>query len=103
MIAIKTCVLGTGAYGIALALALNKNSHDIIMWTKFEEEKTVLEQTRRNDSKLPNVVIPDNIKFTTNLQKATKDADLIIIAVPAGAVEEISINLQKYYLNQHIC
>ena len=32
-------ILGTGAYGLALALMFHKNSKNIKMWTKFEEEK----------------------------------------------------------------
>lgn len=30
-------ILGTGAYGIALALMFYKNNNSIKMWTKFKE------------------------------------------------------------------
>ena len=38
----KIGILGTGAYGLALAKALRKNNHQITMWTKFEEDRDLL-------------------------------------------------------------
>ena len=35
----KVGILGTGAYGLALAFSFLENTKDITMWTKFEEEK----------------------------------------------------------------
>ena len=35
----KVAILGSGAYGLALALEIYENKHNIIMWTPFEEEK----------------------------------------------------------------
>ena len=34
----KVSLLGTGAYGIAMAMMLNKNNKDIIMWTESEKK-----------------------------------------------------------------
>ena len=63
----KVTILGTGAYGLALALMVHENKCDIMMWTKFEDEKEMLECCRENKRVLPGVKIPDNIKFTTNI------------------------------------
>ena len=43
----KVSVLGCGAYGIALSMMVNRNNHDITMWTKFEDEKKMLEKYPR--------------------------------------------------------
>lgn len=100
----KVSVLGCGAYGIALSIMLNRNNHDITMWTKFEDEKKMLETERENKNKLPNVKIPNNIKFTTNLEEAVTNKDLIIIAIPAGFVGETSKELKKFITKQqHVC
>ena len=34
----KICLLGTGAYGLALALELAKKDHEIMMWTESNEK-----------------------------------------------------------------
>ena len=39
----KIGILGTGAYGMALAKMFHENACDILMWTKFKEEKALLE------------------------------------------------------------
>ena len=33
----KVAIIGTGAYGLALALTIAENNHQVMMWTKFEE------------------------------------------------------------------
>ena len=100
----KVAILGTGAYGLALALMVHENKCDIMMWTKFEDEKEMLECYRENKRVLPGVKIPDNIKFTTNMKDAISEADLIIVAVPAGFVDDVSMELKKYYRKeQHFC
>lgn len=100
----KVAILGTGAYGIALSLMFNKNVNDIVLWTKFEEEKNNLEKTRGNDKVLPNIRIPDNIKITTDFDLAISDALLIVIAVPAAFVDDIGhMLIGKLQTFQHVC
>jgi glycerol-3-phosphate dehydrogenase (NAD(P)+) len=99
----KTCVLGTGAFGVGLALSLYENNHEVTMWTKFEDEKEYLVQHRKSPT-LPNVSIEENITFTTNLKDAVEGKDFIIIVVPAGAVRGVVDELKNYIKeNQHIC
>lgn len=99
----KVTILGTGAYGLALANMFNQNNNDITLWTKFKEEKELLEKERCVKS-LPGVKIPDNFKFSYSLEEAVKESVLIVFAVPAGAVNDVSKELAKYYKKeQHIC
>lgn len=98
------CILGCGAYAIALATAISRNNHNITMWTKFIEEKNSLEKNRENNSKLPGVKLDNKIKFTTDLNEAIKDKELIVIALPASAVGSTSKELKEFIKeNQHIC
>lgn len=100
----KVGIIGTGAYGLALALTSHENNCDITMWTKFEEEKNELDSTHENKKVLPGVIIPSDIKITTNMKECVLDKELIIIVVPAAFVDNISMELKKYISdNQHIC
>lgn len=99
----KVTILGTGAYGLSLALMFHKNKCDITMWTKFEDERKLLENKRVNEKLLPKVKIPKDIKFTCDLS-VVKTSNLIVIALPAQFVDDISYELSKYYgKKQHIC
>ncbi len=90
-------ILGTGAYGLALALMFYKNKNKVKMWTKFEEEKDRILKEHENTKVLPGVKIPKDITITTNFKEAVTDANLIVIAVPAGFVDDVSFELSKYY------
>ncbi len=99
----KVGILGTGAFGVSLAIILNENGHKVSMWTKFEEEASYLSQKRVSPN-LKNVVIDSKIKISHHFRKTVKGADLIVIAVPTAYVGEVSKMLKKHIKsNQHIC
>ncbi|NLA32848.1 MAG: NAD(P)-dependent glycerol-3-phosphate dehydrogenase [Mollicutes bacterium] len=99
----KVAILGPGAYGLSLAEMFNKNNCQITMWSKFTDEIKELDELRIS-KKLPNYKIPKNIKFTTDMEECVTGADLIVIAVPAGHVDTVSLELKNHYQsNQHLC
>ena len=51
-------VIGSGSWGTALALVLNKNGHHVTIWSYLKEEADEIRETRENPSKLPGVHIP---------------------------------------------
>ncbi len=75
----KIGILGTGAYGLALGNIIIDNNHELVMWTKFKEEKELLDTTRCNERAIKNFKIPEQIIFTNDLKEAVNDKDLIII------------------------
>lgn len=98
----KIGLLGCGAYGMALSSIMSDNNCDITMWTKFNQEKELLETTRGNEKVLPGFKISDDIKITTNLEEAIKDKDLLVIAIPAAFIDELAQNMAPYIKDNHI-
>lgn len=99
----KVCILGAGAYGLALALAFHKNNNEVIVWTKLEAEKEELANTHQNQRALPNVRIPDDIKITTELS-CVKDTNLVILAIPITFFRSTCLELRDYtHNNLHYC
>lgn len=99
----KVSILGTGAYGISLGLILKENNHDVYMWTKFDEEANYLNQTRVSPN-LKGIKINKDIVISTDFENTVKDSELIIIAVPAAFVNDVSCELKNYLKdNQHVC
>lgn len=99
----KIAIIGTGAYGLSLALMLNENNNQIMLWTKFEEEYKTLLYNSGNPKLLPGVILPKEFCYTTNMEECVKDSDIIFITVPAAHVDSVSSELAKYYNNQYIC
>lgn len=91
----KVGVLGAGAFGLALSHILVKNNVTVEVWTHNEDEAKVLDKTRTS-KKLNGYKIPKEIKFTTNLEETVEDKDLIVMAIPAFAFEDVTKQLTKY-------
>ena len=100
----KVGVIGTGAFGLALSkLAYSNNCH-VMAWTKFENEKKLIETTGMNSQVLPNVIIPSAIKITNSLEEIVNFSEIIILAIPVAFLENTLIELSKFDLNnKHFC
>ena len=72
-------VIGSGSWGTALALVLNKNGHHVTIWSYLKEEADEIRKKRENPSKLPGVHIPEEIEITTDLQGSVEGKDVIVI------------------------
>lgn len=84
----KLAVLGAGSMGIATAILLNGNGHEVVVWSPFKEEADNLIKNRENKDKLPGIIIPKSINILTDIKKATANKDIIILAIPAQRVRE---------------
>ena len=89
----KITVLGSGGWGIALAVHCFGLGHDVNLWTPFNEEADMLNSKRENKKLLKGVIIPNKIKITTDIQQAD-NSDLVIIAVPSFAVRQSAARLK---------
>ena len=85
-------VLGSGAWGTALAVTLSINSPDeqIFLWGR-----------NNHYSKNINVKLPKNLIFTTDLISTVQKFKNLIIAVPSNGFKNV-IQQIKPYLNQHM-
>ena len=77
----KATVVGSGAWGTALAIRLCKNGHDVTMWT-FEKELILqMEETRRNP-RLPSAILPDALKISGDYS-CIRGSKLVVMASPS--------------------
>lgn len=98
----KIGILGTGAYGLSLALSFLENTKEITMWTKIEQEYQTLSETRRHPTALPGITIPTEITITRNMEEATFDKEIIVIAIPTEYIDPVLEELKPYLTNQII-
>ena len=99
----KIGVLGAGSWGIALALLLDKNGHDMIVWSIDEKEVDMLKHKREHLSKLPGVKLPEGMTFTNTLSEAIVNMDCVILAVPSSFTRATAKKMKEYIVpNQKI-
>lgn len=91
----KICILGSGAYGLALASLFLRNGHDVVCWSHSKEEINDLKK-KRFSPKLIEYKIPNELKLTSTLKSAVNKSNLVVLAVPAVALDSVTDKLSKY-------
>ena len=92
----KISVMGAGSWGTALAILLNNNGHQVILWSALGDEVALLCAKRENPAKLPGVKIPEGILITKDEKLAMDQPDVVILAVPSPFTRSTSKRLAPY-------
>ena len=90
----KISVLGAGGWGTTLAILLHYNGHQVTLWEYKRNYVKELIKKRINSVYLPGINIPKEITITHDLEEASFQKNLIVLAVPSqflrSVVDEIS-------------
>jgi len=92
-------IMGAGSWGTALGILLDKNGHEVTIWSFKPEEAELLEKMRVNESKLPGIVLPERIHFTGKMEEVICGKDVVILAVPSTAIR-MTVRKMKPYVAQ---
>ena len=93
----KITLLGGGSWGTALAKLLSENGHKVTVWLRDENQCKELTQTRVNKKYLPNVRIPENILFISNINEAVKDAEILLLVIPTQMLRGVLRQIKDEY------
>ena len=103
----KITVLGSGGWGIALALSAYNNGNEVTLWSPFEDEVNLLTQKRTNDKLLKGIIIPDDIKITTDISSITahrKEANgTHPIAMSSASSKSLRANMRSHQSTEDAC
>lgn len=89
-------IIGAGSWGTALAALLKKNGHQVTMWSVLEEEILMLQKEHEHKDKLPGVILPEDMIFTTNLKAAVEGKDVLVLAVPSPFIRKTAAQMREY-------
>jgi len=92
----KIGVIGAGSWGTALSLLMYNNGHQVTIWSIIESEVEMLRTKRQHESKLPGVILPEEIGITGNLKEAMEDKDVLILAVPSPFTRSTSHMMKEF-------
>lgn len=79
----QIAVIGSGAWGTALAAYLGHRDHEVRQWVREPELVTSIGERRENDLFLPGVEIPATVRPTTEIEHAASGVKLVVAAVPS--------------------
>ena len=91
----KITVLGSGGWGMALAISAFNNRNQVTLWSPFEEEVKMLKEKRTNEKLLRGIFLPDEIEITTDMS-VVEGSTLTIIATPSTVIRSVANKLSKY-------
>ena len=83
----KVAVVGSGAWGTALAILLCKNGHDVTMWT-FEKDLVDSMVNDRYNPRLPNTTLPEGLKISTDYA-CVAGCKIVVIAAPSFPIRSV--------------
>ncbi|HUJ10613.1 MAG TPA: NAD(P)H-dependent glycerol-3-phosphate dehydrogenase [Verrucomicrobiae bacterium] len=92
----NVAVIGTGGWGTALALLLQSNGNQVILWGRLQDEVEPILAARENQAFLPGVKIPREIVVTLDAKAALRKAELVVLAVPSHGMRSICRDLQPF-------
>ncbi len=78
--------LGMGSFGTSLGILLASNGHDVTIWGRNKDEVEKVKTERINKKYLPDVLIPESVIITSNIDEAMKHSEYIVLAVPSFAI-----------------
>nr|WP_289767906.1 NAD(P)H-dependent glycerol-3-phosphate dehydrogenase [uncultured Acetatifactor sp.] len=91
----KVSIIGGGSWGIALAVLLRGNGHEITVWSALDKEIEMLQENHEHKM-LPGVKLAEDMAFTTDDKEAVEGKDLLIMAVASSYTRSTAHRLKPY-------
>ena len=94
-------IIGSGSWGVALAVHLASVGHNIKIWSFMEEERDLINNEKRCKF-LPGLVLPENISCSTNFEEVIEGAELILHVTPSKFTRSTFKQYKQYVENKPI-
>ncbi len=92
----QVAIIGGGSWGTALAVHLAKQERPIIIFDPVEKQVGEINEKRTNSRYLPEIILPEKIKASTNLEEVISGAESVFLVVPSHVVKEIIQKVRPY-------
>ena len=90
----KIGIIGSGTWGTAIAVLLNNNGHQVDLWSAIPQEIEEMRSTHKHKN-LPEVTLPDSIRYTADLEEAMKEKDMLVLSVPSVFVRSTARRMKE--------
>ncbi|RLN93177.1 hypothetical protein BBJ28_00009581 [Nothophytophthora sp. Chile5] len=80
---VKVAVLAAGSFGVAMATLAARRKHDVVLYARDAATVEAINATRHSPKVFPQFELLPNIRATTSVAEAARDAKIVIVCLPA--------------------
>ena len=88
-------LLGGGSWGTTVASLVSRNT-DATIWARNPETVREINTNHTNEKYLPGAKLYKNLKAAETIKKTVKDADVIVMGIPAQKFREVLIQARPH-------
>ena len=92
----KITVIGSGAFGTAMAVVAARSGHDVLMWAHDPRVAEGIRESRSNQVYLPQVSLGETIHSTHDLAAAVGFSDVVLMVVPSHHFRGVLQQMQPH-------
>ncbi len=85
--AVRVVVLGSGSWGTTIASLAARNT-PTTLWARNDDIAREIDTEHRNRRYLGERPLPQNLRATSDLEEAAREADVLVVGVPSHAVRK---------------
>ena len=94
-------IIGSGSWGVALAIHLAKLGNNIKIWSFMEEERDLINNEHKCKF-LPNITLPKNITCSTDYKEVIDKSNFILHVTPSKFTRSTFKQYKEYVQNKPI-
>lgn len=94
-------IIGSGSWGVALAIHLAKLGNNIKIWSFMEEERDLIDNEHKCKF-LPNITLPKNITCSTDYKEVIDKSSFILHVTPSKFTRSTFKQYKEYVQNKPI-
>ncbi len=79
----RMAVIGAGSFGTAMACAARRAGQEVVLWAREPEVAEAINAGKGNPLFLSGLAIDSGIAATTDLDRAVRDAEAVLLVVPS--------------------
>ena len=100
--ALRVTVLGGGSFGTAMANTAVRNGCDTMIWIRDEAIAEEINRTHVNQRYLPDFQLEQNLVAVSDLEKAVRDRDIILVAIPSHSFRDVLKQIRPFISSQAV-
>ena len=97
----KIAIIGSGSWGVALAIHLAKLGNEVKIWSFMQEEADLINNEKKCKF-LPEITIPEGIVCTTSYKEAIDGSEIILHVTPSKFTRSTIKEYKEFVTNQTI-